>query len=139
MSRFITATDYKASIHQDILESVTRSDKGIVKIAEDRAIEEMRFYLSARYDCDTIFSTTGAKRIQLVVMFCIDITLYRVFSAHNPQNISEIRVERYERAVEWLKGVQRGQINIEGAPLLEKAMDSTPYLIMSNPKRNTKR
>ena len=53
MAKFITPEDYDASIHQEILDAVIRSDRQIVEICEDRAIAEMRGYLAARYDCDT--------------------------------------------------------------------------------------
>ena len=32
--------------------------------------------------------------------------------------MSKIRQDRYDRAVEWLKGVMRGDVTIDGAPLL---------------------
>ena len=52
MSKFIELTDYDASIHREILDALTREDNAVVEICEDRAIEEMRCYLSKRYDCD---------------------------------------------------------------------------------------
>ena len=58
MSKFIELSDYDASMHRDILEATTRKDDAIVEICEDRAIEEMRCYLSKRYDCDPTFLTS---------------------------------------------------------------------------------
>ena len=46
MSKFIELSDYDASIHRDILDALTRNDDAIVEICEDRAIAEMRGYLS---------------------------------------------------------------------------------------------
>ena len=62
MSKFIELTDYDASIHREILDALTREDNAVVEICEDRAIEEMRCYLSKRYDCDRIFTETGDRR-----------------------------------------------------------------------------
>ena len=58
MSKFIELTDYDASIHREILDAVTREDNAVVEICEDRAIAEMRCYLSKRYDCDRIFTAS---------------------------------------------------------------------------------
>ena len=137
MAKFITLEDYDASIHQEILDALIRSDKQIVEICEDRAIAEMRGYLSERYDCGKVFAAVGEDRNQLVLMMAIDIAIYHIFSIHNPRNMSQIRSDRYERAIEWLKGVRKGDITVEGLPEIEpEAKDaSAPYQIRSNRKR----
>lgn len=106
-------------------------------MCEDRAIAEMRCYLSKRYDCDKIFSATGTNRNQLVLMMVIDIAVYHIFCIHNPQKLSQIRKDRYERAVEWMKAVASEEISIEGAPLLleEERAGKSSFRIQSNPKR----
>ena len=45
---FITIEDYDASIHRDILDALTRQDAALVEVCEDRAVAEMRCYLSGR-------------------------------------------------------------------------------------------
>lgn len=137
MSQFIQLEDYDASIHSEILSRLTRDDDAIVEICEDRAIAEMRGYLSARYDVDDIFSAEGAARNQLILMMAIDIAVYHLFSIHNPQKMSQIRKDRYERAVEWLKQVAGFKITIDGAPKLpeEELKQNSPWLMSSNPKR----
>lgn len=139
MSKFITLEDYDASIHSEILSRLTRDDDAIVEICEDRAIAQMRGYLSARYDVDAIFSAEGSARNQLILMMAIDIAVYHLHSIHNPQKMSQIRKDRYERAMEWLKQVAAFKITVDGAPLLpdeEKRQDS-PWMFSSNPKRIT--
>ena len=138
MSEFIQTFDYNASIHREIIETVTRGDEAVVEICEDRAIEEMRSYLSSRYDCDAIFSARDGDRNKLILMMAIDITIYHIFSIHNPQKLSQVRVDRYNRAVEWLKAVAAGKISIPDAPLLpeETLRDNAPTLIKGNPKRD---
>ena len=145
MSNFINITDYDASIHRDILDALTREDASLVEICEDRAIAEMRSYLSGRYDCDALFSATvpgGSSpgedsRHQLVLMMALDIAIYHIFSIHNPMKLSQLRKDRYERAIEWLKAVAAGNISIEGAPLapVEVQVAHQPFRIVSNPKR----
>ena len=50
MSQFVQLSDYDASIHREILDALTRADESVIEICEDRAIAEMRCYLSKRYD-----------------------------------------------------------------------------------------
>lgn len=78
MSKFIELSDYDASIHRDILDALTRNDDAIVEICEDRAIAEMRGYLSGHYDCDKLFAATGDERNQLVLMMALDIAIYHI-------------------------------------------------------------
>jgi phage gp36-like protein len=136
MSKFVELTDYDASIHRDILDALTRDDESLVEICEDRAIAEMRGYLAKRYDVDAIFSAEGDERNQLVLMMVIDIAVYHIFCIHNPQKLSQIRKDRYERAVEWMKGVAAEEISIDGAPLLPEEQRATSnFTIRSNRRR----
>ena len=134
MAQFIIPEDYDASIHQEILDALIRSDRQIIEICEDRAIAEMR------YDCDRVFSAEGDERNQLVLMMALDIAIYHIFSIHNPRNMSQIRVDRYERAVEWLKGVRKGDISVDGLPEIEQEAKeaASQFQIRSNPKRNNR-
>lgn len=138
MSNFITTSDYNASIHAEILAAITRDDTIAVDICEDRAIQEMRGYLGVRYDCDALFAASGTARNQLVLMMAVDITVYHIFCIGNPQKLSQMRKDRYDRAVEWLKAVSKGAINIDGAPLLpaETLASKSSILMSSNPKRS---
>lgn len=137
MSQFIDVKDYDASLHREILDALVRDDETLVEICEDRAIAEMRGYLSKRYDCNAIFSTTGKKRNQLILMMVIDIAVYHIFCIHNPQKLSQVRKDRYERAVEWMKAVANEEVSIDGAPLLpeEDRAKKAELMFKSNPKR----
>lgn len=137
MSQFVNIEDYDASVHREILDALVRDDQSLVEICEDRAIAEMRCYLSKRYDCDAIFSASGCDRNQLILMMVIDIAVYHIFCIHNPQKLSQIRKDRYERAVEWMRAVADEEISIEGVPLLpedERAAKAS-LMFKSNRKR----
>ena len=139
MGTFLLKEDFDATVHRDKLEAVTRQDEAAVEICTERAIAEMRCYLSGRYDCDAVFSATGTGRNQLVLMMLADIAVYHLFCIHNPMKLSTMRKDRYERAVEWMKSVRRGDISIDGLPPAnktpEQAKASSPYQMRSNPKR----
>ena len=137
MSEFINQSDYDASIHSEILDAVTRGDEAIVEICEDRAIAQMRSYLSARYDCNAIFSARGDERNPLILMMAIDIAIYHIFCAHNPQKLSQMRQDRYDRAVEWLRQVSESKLSIADAPTLpeEQQAKNATILMNATPKR----
>lgn len=142
MQNFISLEDYDASIHREILDSLLRQgtsdyDPQIIEICEDRAVSEMKSYLNKKYDCQAIFSQAGEERHPLILMFALDITIYHIFCQHNPYKMSKIREDRYERAIEWLKGVMKGDITIEGAPLLpsDALSDNSNWQIKSEEVR----
>lgn len=137
MSQFVNIEDYDASVHREILDALVRDDKSLVEICENRAIAEMRCYLSKRYDCDAIFSASGEDRNQLILMMVIDIAVYHIFCIHNPQKLSQIRKDRYERAVEWMRAVADEEISIEGVPMLpeDERASKASLMFKSNRKR----
>lgn len=144
MTNFINIEDYDATIHREILDSLLRKesasyDPQIIEICEDRAIAEMRSYMNKTYDCNAIFAATGTDRHALILMFAIDITVYHIFCQHNPYKIAKIRQDRYDRAVKWLKGVMKGDITIDGAPLLPdgEMSDNSPWQIQADDIRPT--
>ncbi len=144
MSQFIQESDYDASIHREILDALLRhdsdvSDSTIVEICEDRAIEEMRGYLDKFYDTDAIFNATGADRNQLVLMMAVDIAVYHIFCQHNPYKMSQVRKDRYDRAVKWLEAVAAGKVTIANAPRLpeEEAAAASPWQLESNELRGS--
>ena len=70
-------------------------------------------------------------------MMVIDIAVYHIFCIHNPQKLSQVRKDRYERAVEWMKAVASEEVSIDGAPLLteEERAKKAELMFKSNPKR----
>ncbi len=107
---FIDNEDYKVVIGDAALKVVSQWSPENIANAEVEAIEEISGYLRPVYDTAAIFAATGNDRNRLIVMYTADIVLYHL-TASQPQKMgSEIRKERYERAVKWLEGVQAGRI-----------------------------
>lgn len=142
MNNFITVNDYDATIHREILDSLLREDAGssaTIEVCENRAIATVRALISSRYDCDAIFSATGDQRNVIILKVCIDIAIYEIFCQHNPYKMSQIRRDRYEDAMQFLREVRDHQANIDGAPLLpvDTQKDNSPWQIESNELRAT--
>ncbi len=116
---FITDNDYSVVIGEDALKVISRASADNRANAELEAIEEISGYLRPVYDCNAIFSAVDDDRNRLIVMRTVDIALYHLV-ASLPQKMGiEIRKERYERAIEWLEGVQSGKI-IPDLPTVEE-------------------
>lgn len=143
MSTFIQLSDYDSTVHRDILDSLLRGEADdnsrIIEDCEMQAIAEMKSYLNKSYDVEKIFTTEGNARHPLVLMYAKDIAVYHLFCIHNPYKMSQIRKDRYERAVDWLKGVASGLITVDGAPRLpeDEAADNSPWQIENNEFRTT--
>lgn len=142
MNNFITVDDYDATIHREILDSLLREDAGssaTVEVCENRAIATVRALIGNRYDCDAIFSATGDERNIIILKVCVDIAVYEIFCQHNPYKMSQIRKDRYEDAMTFLREVRDFDANIDGAPLLpeETQADNSRWQIASNSLRAT--
>ena len=121
MNNFIQITDYDATIHREILDSLLREEAGssaTVEVCENRAIATVRSLIGNRYDCDAIFAATGDQRNVIILKVCVDIAVYEIFCQHNPYKMSKIREDRYKDAMTFLREVRNFDASIEGAPLL---------------------
>lgn len=121
---FITQEDFKVVASDTSLKALSQADQSNIDNAIAEAVEEVAGYLRPKYDCDRIFAQEGEGRNRQVVMYTADIALYNL-SASLPQRMGyDTRLERYERAVRWLEGVQSGKI-VPDLPL-ETGEDGTP-------------
>lgn len=142
MNNFILLSDYDATVHREILDSLLRGDttegNAVIEACENRAIATVRSLVGARYDCGAIFSATGGERNVLVLKVCLDIAVYEIFCQHNPYKMSQTRKDRYDDAMQWLRDVRDFNANIEGAPLLdeERQKDNSRWLIGSHLQRD---
>ena len=115
---FITEEDYRVVIGENALKVVSQASQEIRDNAEFEAREEIAAYLRPKYNTEAMFAN------RLILMYAADIALYHMMAAMPQKMGSEIRKERYERAIKWLEGVQAGKI-IPDLPL-DTDTDGTP-------------
>lgn len=89
---------------------LSQTDTANRQKAESEAIEEISGYLRPKYDIEAIFSATGTERNGLIVMYACDIALYNMAASAGGRMNSDVRKERYDRAIKWLSDVQAGKI-----------------------------
>ena len=122
---FVTDEDYRVVIGETALKVVSQTSADIRANAEREAMEEIAGYLRPVYDTEAAFKAEGDNRNRLIVMYACDIALYHMTAAMPQKMGSEIRKERYERAIKWLEGVQAGKI-IPALPVATDAATGEP-------------
>jgi phage gp36-like protein len=119
MARFLQDKDYTALIRDEIkgilLENYTEEKQ---YTAEQMAISQIKNYITGYYDTDKVFETYDAlsdpdPRNHFIVMITIDCTLYHLYTSTAPDRIPEHRAQRYGDALDWLKGVAKGNIKAD--------------------------
>ncbi len=108
---FLTETDYEVQIRNWIKQIIIQSKVDVQQKAELAAQAEMESYLRQRYKVSEIFGATEGNRNQLVVLYMVDIALYHLHSNISSDNVPEIRIIRYNAAIDWLKRVAKGDIS----------------------------
>lgn len=132
---FITKDDLYTHLRAENAGLITRGDDALITAAIDGAIAEAAGYLGD-YDTSAIFAANSNDRHALLLIFTKDIAVWHLINLCSNGTLYEVREKRYNRAVEWLKGVQKGVIT----PMLPKKITETgePASLIhttSNPKR----
>lgn len=138
---FLTPEELQTHLYKENIATISREDDAIVAAAIDAAIEEAWGYLGA-YDREKIFGSVGDQRNALLLIFVKDIAVWHFVNLCNAGTDLQLRQDRYERAVAWLKSVQRSDTK-PNLPVVEDADgDGKPdpaigeYIFGSNPKRS---
>jgi hypothetical protein len=76
-------------------------------------------YVAAeKFPTNTTYWQSGDNRNPQMVNYCIDICLYHLHSRISPRNIPELRINRYDDAISWLKKAANGDITAS-LPLIQ--------------------
>lgn len=134
---FLTPNELKTHLYAENVDVITQNDDTILTAAIDAAVQEAKGYLGG-YDVNAVFAATGEDRNSLLLIFVKDIAVWHFVNLCNAGTDLSLRQDRYERAIDWLKAVQKGNVT----PDLPKAVaeDGTPtgsiIIFGSNPKRD---
>lgn len=134
---FLSTAELQTHLYAENINVISRDDNTILEAAIDGAVQEAKGYLGG-YDVKAIFQAEGAERNALLLIFVKDIAVWHFLNLCNAGTDLRLRQDRYERAVDWLKAVQKGNVT----PDLPKATDDTGaptggiIIFGSNPKKN---
>lgn len=130
---FLTQEELKTHLYAENIDVITREDDTLVVAAIDTAIQEAKGYLGA-FDKDAIFAAVADARNALLLTFVKDIAAWHLINLCNAGSDMKLRQDRYERAIAWLKDVQKGNITPD---LAATTVDPVGTIVFgSNEKRN---
>lgn len=148
---FLRKEDLKNNIYSYQVEQITEGDDTIVLQALDTAEQEVKSYFYTndkkeyldgrpRYDVEAIFAKRGDERNALVVSLCLSVAKWYIVDLCNVDIIYDHAKERYDRSIEYLKRLSKGEVNISSLPILPRTEESerqtTPFLFGSRKKFN---
>jgi phage gp36-like protein len=133
---FLSLEEMKTHLYRENVEIISRGDGAIMQAAIDAAQAEARGYLGA-YDTDTVFSREGSARNALLLIFIKDMATWHFLVLCNAGHELSLRQDRYDRAVSWLKAVQRGDVTPDLPAKADDGGTSSAGMIKfgSNPKK----
>jgi hypothetical protein len=134
---YISIAELKSHLRDETIQAISGTDDTILTMAITGAESEAKGYLH-KYDIDAIWAKTGDERDDLLMIWLKDIAVWHYINIANPGVDFSLRERRYNAAIAWLKGVQKGDIVPDFPVPLESTGDeanTTPFLIGSNPKR----
>ena len=135
---FLSPTELQTHLYKESIDTIARMDEALLLAAIDAAVQEAAGYLGS-YNRDLIFNNPS-ERNALLLLFVKDIAVLHFINLCNAGCELDLREKRYDRAIAWLKQVQRGEVT-PMLPRVDKDNDGTPdasteYIYGSNPKRN---
>lgn len=131
---FLTINELNTHLYGENIDVITRDDETIVTAAIDGAVAEAKGYLGD-YNTDSIFSASGTARNALLLIFVKDIAVWHLINLSNPGVDFDLREKRYDAAIAWLKGVQKGNVTPD-LPRIDISTDNPGIVTFgSNAKR----
>ncbi len=134
---FITKQDLGSTMYGYQIEQITEGDDNIVNLAIEAATEEVKSYLTGNnrtewldgrivYDADKIFSAQGNERNALILGITKTVAKWWLVDLCNADIIYEQAKERYDRSIEYLEKLAKGDITLNTLPKLEAESEQEP-------------
>lgn len=133
----LTRDDFTTHMYTEIINAIERDAVSLLEKAIKAAEQEAKGFLS-KYDLATLFTATGDDRDELLLTFLKDIAVWHFIVLANPNMNIEFQAERYEKAIQRLKQIQKGEFVPDGWPYkTEPEGISDSWKITSAPRRTT--
>ena len=134
---FVSPEEIYTHLYPESVTAIQGDDERMLQMAIDAAVAEASGYLH-RFDKDKIFKAEPDDRNALLMYWVKDIAVWHYINIANPGVDWEVRERRYNAAIAWLKGVQKGDIVPDLPPATDddgNAQNNTGWAMGSNPKR----
>lgn len=135
----LTPEDFDTHIYPELVDAISRGNDEFLTMSMRAAEGEARGYLS-RFDRPALFALAGEARDPTLLLFLKDLTAWHYINLANANVDMALRKERYDMALDWLKGIQAGKIVPENWPLPEEETpgEGLDWKVSSQPKRETR-
>lgn len=107
---FLLPAELSTHLFAEVSAEINRDDASRMQTAIDAAVAEALGYLTA-YDTEVIFSAEEDGRNPILLLYVKDIAVWHFIQLANPGVDLQLRETRYEKAIAWLKDVQKGIAN----------------------------
>lgn len=125
---FLEKDELKSAIYNYQVEEITEADDDIVFMAITAATDEVKSYVRPNnrkewkdgrplYDADAVFNATGTNRNALILQMTKTVAVWNLVTLCNVDILFDNVKDRYDRAITWLKQLNKGDITID-LPLL---------------------
>ena len=131
---YITPDEITTHLGAEQIEAISDGDSTMLQASIDGALVEAKGYLHA-FDIAAELAKTGVQRNALLIIFIKDIAVWHFINICNVNTSMEVRQDRYDRAVSWLRQVQKGEV-IPDLPALPAADQTGTIIYNSNQKRS---
>jgi len=108
---FIKHTELLTYVKENVLNGVTENDSNYIDNVEKIALDEIKSYIGTKYDMNFEFSRIDNDRNSYLISIVIDIMLFHLYSRIAPDNIPEIKLQRYGKVIEWLELAAKGKVS----------------------------
>lgn len=134
---FLTADELTTHLYAENINVISDNDPAILEASIDAAKQEARGYLG-RFDTESIFNAEGELRNALLLIFVKDIAVWHFVNLCNAGTDLELRKSRYDRAIDWLKAVQKGNVTPDLPLIKDEEGDVVSGMVIfgSNPQKN---
>lgn len=134
---FIEIEELDTTIYDYQVTEITEGNNAITLQAIAAAQEELRSYLEAnnqiRYrdgrpliDLNATLTAIGSARNPLLMEHCKSIAVWHLVKLCNADIIVEQAKERYKLAIDWLKDLGNGVVNLSSLPTLDPEDPDNP-------------
>jgi hypothetical protein len=131
---FLEKIELRSTIYQYQLEQITEDDDSIIDMGIEAAIIEVKSCLTpsnkkewddgrVKYDAEAIFAATGTSRNALILELTKTVAEWWIIRLCNADILFEQVKVRYERAVDYLNKVAKGDRTISSLPTLPVPVD----------------
>ncbi len=114
---FCTKEELKTVAYTYQIDQITVDDETIVITAVETAMEEVRSYLSHRYDMRKAFAAQGAERNPQLLHIVKVIALYHIVQLSNVDMLYDRVKADYDAVVTFLNRVADGKLNPDLPPV----------------------